>query len=69
MLRDKPASSWPHEKCKWSYKNQQKLYGTFLFENFYSRDRVKILAQNLSKRYHDHFYIHQVLEHLDASFQ
>ena len=40
---DKPHSSWPPEKCPWSYKNIKKSYGTLLFESFYSRERLEAL--------------------------
>jgi hypothetical protein len=40
---DKPHSSWPPEKCPWSYKNSKKSYGTMLFESFYSVDKLKCL--------------------------
>lgn len=29
---------WPPEIASWSYKNSYKLYGTILFEHFYSTE-------------------------------
>jgi hypothetical protein len=42
-LVDKPHSSWPPEKCPWSYKNIKKNYGTMLLESFYSREQLENL--------------------------
>lgn len=41
MLKEKPANSWPPARgCDLSFKNPYKLYGTLLFENVHSRNRL-----------------------------
>ena len=41
MIREKPANSWPPARaCDLSFKNPYKLYGTLLFENVHSRDKL-----------------------------
>jgi hypothetical protein len=41
MLREKPANSWPPARgCDLSFKNPHKLYGTILFENIHSKDKL-----------------------------
>ncbi|CAD8155749.1 unnamed protein product [Paramecium pentaurelia] len=37
-LLDKPSYMWPPETASWSYKNTYKIYGTILFEQFYSTE-------------------------------
>lgn len=37
-LLHKPSYMWPPELASWSYKNTYKLYGTVLYESFYSEN-------------------------------
>lgn len=44
VIMEKPHSSWPPEKCPWSYKNPKKSYGTMLFESFYDREKLDTIS-------------------------
>jgi hypothetical protein len=38
---------WPPETASWSYKNTYKIYGTLLFEHFYSTELGEDFLENV----------------------
>lgn len=46
-LLEKPSYMWPPELASWSYKNTYKLYGSVLFEHFYSEELGNDFLENI----------------------
>jgi len=45
---DKPGFSWPPKPTSWSFKNNQKMYGTIFFESMFLKHHYNFLELVLS---------------------